>query len=73
MELREILARNVRKRRRAMGFNQEELAHRAGIDRTHVSNIERCKHAVTIDLLGQLAVALDVEPTDLLMLNPALG
>jgi transcriptional regulator with XRE-family HTH domain len=70
MELREILARNVRRRRRALGLSQEELAHRAGIDRTYVSHIERSIHAVTIDVLDQLGLALDVAPGDLLRSKP---
>jgi transcriptional regulator with XRE-family HTH domain len=66
MELRQILARNVRLRREAMGLSQEELAHRADIDRTYVSHIERSIHGVTIDVLGQLARALEIEAPDLL-------
>ena len=37
MEIREVLARNLRKLRQAQGLSQEELAHRAEIDRTHIS------------------------------------
>jgi transcriptional regulator with XRE-family HTH domain len=66
MELRDILALNVRKRRRALGLSQEELAHRAEIDRTYVSAIERSVHAVTIDALGRIAAALETDPGDLL-------
>jgi transcriptional regulator with XRE-family HTH domain len=66
MELRDILARNVRRRREHLGLTQEEVAHRAGIDRTHVSKIERRVHSPTVEVLGQLAAALDVEPSELL-------
>ena len=37
MDIREVLALNLRKGRRAKGFSQEELAHRAEIDRTYIS------------------------------------
>ena len=38
---RTILAENVRSARLAAGISQEELAFRAGIDRTYASQIER--------------------------------
>ena len=66
MELRERLAANLKNGRKAMGISQEELAHRVGIDRTYVSSLERCVYAATIDLVGRLAAALEVEPEALL-------
>jgi transcriptional regulator with XRE-family HTH domain len=66
MELRRILARNVLKRRKALGFSQEELAHRAEIDRTWASVIENAKSAVTVDVVEKVARALEVDPADLL-------
>lgn len=66
MEIREILAINLRKLRRAKGFSQEELAHRADIDRTYISSIERSRYAAGIDVVDRLARALGVETVDLL-------
>ena len=37
MEIQEILAANLRRHRQAAGLSQEELAHRADIDRTYIS------------------------------------
>lgn len=62
MNLREIVARNLRQIRHAKGLSQEELADRAGINRNYVGMLERSEHAATVDMLEQLAVALDVEP-----------
>ena len=62
MEIREIFAHNLRKYRRAAGLSQEELAHRAGIDRTYVSLLERRIYSATIDVLEKLAEALNIEP-----------
>jgi transcriptional regulator with XRE-family HTH domain len=42
------------------------LAHESGIDRTHVSSIERAKRGVSIDIVGRIAKALAVEPWKLL-------
>ncbi|RUX54140.1 XRE family transcriptional regulator, partial [Mesorhizobium sp. M7A.F.Ca.US.014.04.1.1] len=35
MEIREVFARNLRRHRQAAGLSQEELAHRAEVDRTY--------------------------------------
>jgi transcriptional regulator with XRE-family HTH domain len=66
MELREILARNVRKRRNRLGLNQDELADLAKMDRTYVSKIENCRNAATVDMIEKLAAAFGLEPPDLL-------
>ncbi len=43
------------------------LAHRADIDRTYVSALERCVYAAGIDVVDRLAKALDVDVVELLM------
>ena len=66
MGIREVLAANLRTRRRGQGLSQEELAHRAGIDRTYVSALERGVYGATIDIVERLARALDAQPWELL-------
>jgi transcriptional regulator with XRE-family HTH domain len=66
MQIREILAINLRKLRQARGLSQEELAHRAEIDRTYISSLERNVYAAGIDVVERLAHALGVEVADLL-------
>lgn len=66
MALREVLAENLKRHRLAAGLSQEELAHRAEIDRTYVSSLERCQYAATIDMLEKLARELKIEPATLL-------
>jgi transcriptional regulator with XRE-family HTH domain len=66
MDIREVLARNLRKYRRDRGFSQEELAHLAEIDRTYISSLERCLYAASIDVVDKLARVLGVEAADLL-------
>ena len=66
MEIREVLAVNLRKLRRAKGLSQEELAHRAEIDRTYISSLERSLYAAGIDVVDRLARVLGVEAADLL-------
>ena len=66
MEIREVLALNLRKHRRAQGLSQEELAHRADIDRTYISALERSLYAAGIDVVDRLARVLGLEAADLL-------
>jgi transcriptional regulator with XRE-family HTH domain len=69
MEIREILAANLKRLRKAKGLSQEELAHQVGIDRTYVSALERRVYAASIDLVERLAKALQVD-TQTLMSPP---
>lgn len=66
MDIREVFALNLRKYRQAGKLSQEELAHRAGIDRTYISSLERCLYAAGIDVVDRLAFAMNVEAADLL-------
>jgi ribosome-binding protein aMBF1 (putative translation factor) len=66
MEIREVLALNLRKHRRLLGLSQEELAHRAEIDRTYISALERCVYAAGIDVVDRLARVLGMEAAELL-------
>lgn len=66
MALRQIFADNLRRARVAADMSQEELADAAGIDRTYVSALERCKYAASLDVMERLATALKVAPASLL-------
>ncbi|GLH77068.1 hypothetical protein SSBR45G_19760 [Bradyrhizobium sp. SSBR45G] len=70
MNIRDVLAANLKRLRQSKGVSQEELAHRADIDRTYISMIERSRNAVSIDVLAALAGGLGVEPADLLKPAP---
>lgn len=56
----DVLGRRVNELRVARNLSQEELAGRAGLDRTYVSAIERGKANPTLIVLLRLAQALDV-------------
>ena len=66
MGIREVLAFNLRKHRQLQGMSQEELAHRADIDRTYISALERSVYAASIDVVDRLAKVLSLEASDLL-------
>jgi transcriptional regulator with XRE-family HTH domain len=67
MELRRIVAQNLRRLRQDRGLTQEELADRAGLNRNYVGMVERKENAPTVDTLEALAKALDIDPTALLV------
>jgi len=70
MDIREVFARNLRKRRHAAKLSQEELAHRAEIDRTYISALERSVYAASIDVVDRLATVLGIQACDLLVRPP---
>ena len=63
---RTTLAANVKRVRLAAGISQEELAFRAGIDRTYASQIERAKANPSLGITCSIADALGVTAIDLL-------
>jgi len=50
----------VRFRRDQLGISQEELAGRAGLHRTYISDVERGARNVSLESINRLAAALDV-------------
>lgn len=70
MEIREALAQNLRACRHAKGLSQEELAHRADIDRTYISALERSVYAASVDVLDRIAKVLEIETAELLKIPP---
>ena len=66
MEIEGKLAERVRKLRHERGWSQEELADRAGLHRTFISQIERAVKRTTIRSVNKLAKAFDVKMGDLL-------
>jgi transcriptional regulator with XRE-family HTH domain len=56
----------VKARRHALGFSQEELAHRADIGRTYIGKLELAQNQPSLSVLYRLCAALDVSPEELL-------
>lgn len=65
-QAKKILAVNVRAARLAAGVSQEELAFRAGIDRTYASQIERAIANPSLGITCAVADALGCTLIDLL-------
>jgi transcriptional regulator with XRE-family HTH domain len=60
------IACTIKVQRKALGITQEELADRAGIDRTYASQLERAIANPSLTVLCKVADALDLTLIDLL-------
>lgn len=56
----------MRRLRQEKSVSQEELAHRAQVNRNYVGMVEREEYSVSVDTLEKLATALDVDPIEFL-------
>lgn len=65
--LRAALAANIRIARARLQLSQEALAHASGLSRVHIGSIERAEAACSLDVLAQIAFALDMPPSVLLI------
>lgn len=69
MDIRRVFGANVRRFRLAAHLSQEAVAERMGVDRAHVSAIERGLQNATLLTILQAAHALNVRPAELLEEN----
>ena len=65
-DIRRVFGSAVRRRRRHLGLSQDELAERAGIDRTYVSGVENGSRNPSLLSQQKIATALNVDLADLL-------
>jgi transcriptional regulator with XRE-family HTH domain len=66
-DIRARFGNAVRKRRNELTISQEDLAERAGLHRTYISDLERGKRNVSLENLEKLAKALNMSISDLMM------
>ena len=72
--IRRAFGARLRGVRRVAGISQEELAHRSGLDRSYVGQVERGERNLTLENIYRLADALEIPAADLLSeLNGDLG
>lgn len=60
-----VLAENLRKRRKALGLTQEQLAEKAGLSVVFISLLENGHRTISVDSLIKLARVLRVCIEDL--------
>lgn len=66
IEPKTLFGQRLRELRLAATLSQEELAHKAGVDRTYVSSCERGHRNLTLEVIVKFAHALRVKPSTLL-------
>jgi transcriptional regulator with XRE-family HTH domain len=66
MDIRLRLAKNLKRYRLLIAMSQEEVAHRAHLERAYVSGIERGVRNPTVAVLQELASVLGVHEADLI-------
>ncbi|WP_225769598.1 helix-turn-helix domain-containing protein [Inquilinus sp. Marseille-Q2685] len=62
--MRQAVARNLRRIRGDRSLTQEELAFRAEVNRSYISDLEQGKYSASVEMLGKLAKALNVAPSE---------
>ena len=66
MDIRQLFGRNLRRYRQNVGISQQALAVRMGVDRAHISSMERGLQNVTLLTLWEASQAVGVRPAALL-------
>lgn len=59
--LSQAVALSVLNARKRIGISQEELAHRADLDRTYISGIERDVRNITLNSLERIVDGLEMD------------
>lgn len=61
--------RNVQQARKSQSISQEELAFRAGLNRTYIGMVERAERNISLKNAKKIADALNIELDALLATN----
>jgi transcriptional regulator with XRE-family HTH domain len=73
MDLRDAFAANLRRLRNEKGLSQDDLAYEAEMSRSYLSQLEKGAFHASLNVIGRLAEALNVEPSELLKLPARRG
>jgi transcriptional regulator with XRE-family HTH domain len=69
--LRQLLAYNMKEKRRILGLSQAKLAEKANISTHYVAMIELMRKFPMPEMLEQIAKALDIEAPELFSMPPS--
>lgn len=64
--IKKQLGQKIKELRLRAGYSQEELASKANLHRTYMSDIERGERNVSVENIKKIADALEVDPSELL-------
>jgi len=65
--IKERLAAEMRRARREKGLGQADVADRVGVALESIGNIERNKHAPSVELFARIVQVLDLDPRAILL------
>jgi transcriptional regulator with XRE-family HTH domain len=66
-EVHQKIAKNIQRIRKEKTLSQEELAHKAGLNRAYVGYIERGERKPSVDTLDKISKALKIKLQDLFL------
>ncbi|NEQ50016.1 MAG: helix-turn-helix transcriptional regulator [Leptolyngbya sp. SIO3F4] len=66
-DIKQRFGKAVRRRRRELDISQEELAERAGLHRTYISNIERGELNPSLENVERISTALQLAMSKLFL------
>lgn len=66
MDLKEVMATNLRRTRHDQKMTQEELAEQSGLSSRYIGAVERGDVSASVTVLGKIAEALKISPCELL-------
>lgn len=66
MDLKDVLAANLRRLRHTKQLTQEELAETSGLSARYIGAIERANVSASVTVLGRIADALEIDAADLI-------
>jgi transcriptional regulator with XRE-family HTH domain len=69
MDLREVVAANLRRLRHVKGLWQDDLAYEADVSRSYLSQLEKGAFYASLKVVAKLATVLEVEPAE----HPRIG
>jgi len=67
--IKEILAKNLKKNRRRLGITQPELAERAGLSTHYLGMVEIARNFPSADVIERLASALEIKSNELFSIS----
>jgi len=71
INIKEILAENIKEKRRKRGLTQEKLAEKAGMSLQYLAMLELAHKFPSGEMLERLATALGIETYELLAITPS--
>ncbi|MEI9403550.1 helix-turn-helix transcriptional regulator [Mesorhizobium argentiipisi] len=73
MDLRDVLAANLRRLRHAKGLSQDDLAYEANVSRSYLSQIEKGKYYASLGSSSSLQKCFKSRLRNFLGLQPSMG